>query len=69
VRSSDPTLGSICRAYQRTGADVTDVRVLCQEANVVIGVAMSGTTELAKPDVALHAADVITQRVRGSGGD
>ncbi len=69
VRLSDPTLGSTCRAYQRTGADVTDVRVLCQEANVVIGVAMSGTTELAKPDVALHAADVITQRVRGSGGD
>ena len=69
VRLSDPTRGSTCRAYQRTGADVTDVQVLCQEANVVVGVALSGTPELAKPDVALHAAEVITQRVRGSGGD
>jgi hypothetical protein len=69
VRLSDPTLGSTCRAYLRTGADVTDVQVLCQEANVVVGVALSGTPELAKPDLALHAADVITQRVRGSGGD
>jgi hypothetical protein len=67
VRLSDSTLESTCRAYQRTGADVTDVRVLCQEANVVVGIALSGTPELAKPTVALHAADLITKRVRESG--
>jgi len=68
VRLSDPTLDSTCRAYERIGADVTDVQVLCQEANVVVGVALTGTPELAKPDVALHAANLIKKRVRGSNG-
>jgi trypsin-like peptidase len=68
VRLSDPTLDSTCRAYERIGADVTDVQVLCQEANVVVGVALTGTPELAKPDVALHAADLIKRRVRRSLG-
>jgi hypothetical protein len=66
VRLSDPTLDATCRAYERIGADVTDVQVLCQEANVVVGVAVSGTPELALPDVALHAADLIRRRVRQS---
>jgi hypothetical protein len=67
VRLPDPALDPTCRAYQRTGAEITDVQVLCQEANVVVGVALSGTPDLARPDVAVRAANLIKARIHGAG--
>jgi S1-C subfamily serine protease len=67
VRLPDPTIQSTCHAYQRTGDSVTDVQVLCQEANVVVGILLSGTPELVTPDVVTLAADLMTRRIREHG--
>jgi S1-C subfamily serine protease len=64
VRFPDPAPGSTCHLYQRTGRDVTDVQVVCRESNVVIGVTLSGTSDVATAVIAVHAASVMIQRVQ-----
>jgi len=50
--------------YQRTGQDMIDVQVVCRESNAVVGVALSGTSDVATADTAVHAASVMIQRVQ-----
>jgi hypothetical protein len=64
VRLADPSIESTCHTYQRTGADVTDVQVLCQEENVVVGLLLSGTPELVASEIAVDAADLMTRHIR-----
>src|SRR6266542_1604629 len=64
VRLPDPALGSTYHLYQRTGQDMIDVQVVCRESNAVVGVTLSGTSDVARADTAVHAASVMIQRVQ-----
>jgi len=64
VRLPDPTISATCHVYQRAGQDGTDVQALCRESNVLIGVTLSGTPDVATADTAIHAAAVITRHVQ-----
>ncbi len=64
VRLPNPASSSTCHLYQRTGRDVTDVQVVCRESNVVIGVTLSGTSDVATAETAVHAASVTIRRVQ-----
>ena len=41
-----------------------DVQVVCRESNAVVGVTLSGTSDVARADTAVHAASVMIQRVQ-----
>jgi hypothetical protein len=64
IRLPDPALDATCHVYQRTGQELVDVRVVCRESNVVVGVMLSGTSDVSTADTAVHAAGVMIQRVR-----
>jgi len=64
VRLPDPSDGATCHVYQHAGQEGTDLQALCSESNVVIGVTLSGTPDVATADAAIHAAAAITRHVQ-----
>jgi len=65
----DPAVASVCHAYEDTSVvdnQQQTVVVACREANVVLGVSLSGTPVSATPETAIRAAALMAERLRAS---
>ena len=63
-RQPDPNVADVCRAYRQAASGRAEVHVMCREENVVVGVAMEGSPDVATYEAAAFYTGIMTERAR-----